>query len=398
MSLTAAPIAPRWKLATLFFINAAALGAWTVNFGNVLRTHGLEHIIGYAYACTAVAAFISPLAVGALADQAISPVRLVRWLSIAAATALTLLFTAIEHRWGPWVVLGLAQLQAICAAPIFGLNTSIVLAELGNPEKEFGPLRSLATFGWMVAGWGVSFALHADTSTTCGYAAAALYVATALFTLVLPEITPPKRSGPRDVFGLAALQLFRHRDHRVVFLAAALYNIPMAAFYPFTPIHLSNLGIEHATATMSIGQISEMISMFVLAGLIARLRLKRVFLVGIAFGALRFALCSLDTQTWLIVGISLHGFAFTLYNIVAQIYLEQRVDPALRARAQALLNVMLAGVGNFIGYIGNGFWREACMTAGHTDWSTFWRGVCAVTVLVWIWFALSYRGRQSSAS
>jgi len=397
VSLPTAPIAPRWKLATLFFINAAALGIWTVNFGNVLRTHGLEHLIGYAYACTAVASFISPLAVGALADQAISPVRLVRWLSLAAAACLTLLFSAIEHQWGAFVVLGLAQLQAICAAPIFGLSTSIVMAELGNPEKEFGPLRSLATFGWMAAGWAVSFVLHADTSTACGFAAATLYVATAAFTLALPEIAPAERDGPRDVFGLAALQLFRHRDHRVVFLTAALYNIPMAAFYPFTPIHLSNLGIEHATATMSIGQISEMISMFVLAGLIARLRLKRVFLVGIAFGILRFALCSLDTQAWLITGISLHGFAFTLYYITAQIYLEQRVDPAMRARAQALLNVMLAGFGNFIGYIGNGFWREACMTGTHTDWPTFWKGVCGATVVVWIWFALSYRGRQSAS-
>jgi predicted phage terminase large subunit-like protein len=106
------PAAPRWKLATLFFINAAALGMWTVNFGNVLRTHGLESIIGYAYACTAIAAFISPLAVGALADQAVSPLRLVRWLSVAAAFFLTLTFVAIERGWGPLTVLAFAQLLA----------------------------------------------------------------------------------------------------------------------------------------------------------------------------------------------------------------------------------------------------------------------------------------------
>jgi hypothetical protein len=93
------PTAPRWKLATLFFLSGGALGMWTVCFGNVLRTHGLEHIIGYAYACSGVAAFISPLAVGALADQSVPPMRLVRWLSLLTAGALTLLFTAIGQGW-----------------------------------------------------------------------------------------------------------------------------------------------------------------------------------------------------------------------------------------------------------------------------------------------------------
>jgi MFS family permease len=384
-------------LATLFFVNAAALGMWTVNFGNVLRTHGLEHIIGYAYACAAVAAFISPLAMGALADQAVSPLRLIRILSVLTATFLTLMFTAIERQWGAGWVLALTQIQAICAAPIFSLSTTVVMAELKDAGREFGPLRAVATFGWMAAGWMVSFILHADLSTTCGYAAAVTWLLTALVSYTLPEIPPIRRDGRRDVFGLAALQLFKHRNHRVVFLTAALYNIPMAAFYPFTPIHLTHLGVEHATAAMSIGQVSEMISMFGLAGLIARLRLKRVFLVGIAFGVLRFALCAVNTRAWLIAGVALHGFAFALYFITAQIYLEQRVDHALRARAQALLNVMLAGFGNLIGYLGNGWWRNTCTTDTGTNWTTFWTGVSAAAAVVWVWFALSYRGRGASA-
>lgn len=389
------PTAPRWKLATLFFLSGAALGMWNVNFGNVLRTHGLEHIIGYAYACAGVAAFISPLAVGALADQAVPPVRLVRWLSVMTAGALTLLFVAIEKGWGTLPVLALAQVQAICAAPLFGLCTSIVMGELNDAEKEFGPLRSLATFGWMAAGWIVSFILDADTSTVSGYAGAVAWLLTAAFTLALPELPPKPREGPRDTFGLSALSLLRDHNHRVVFIAAALYNIPMAAFYPFTPIHLTALGVDHATAATGIGQISELISMFCLAGLIARLRLKRVFLVGVSFGVLRFALCALDTKAWLITGIALHGFAFTLFFITAQIYLEQRVDPAMRARAQALLSVMLSGVGSLIGFLGNGWWRNACATPHGTDWPRFWIGVSGAAALVGVWFALSYRGRKA---
>jgi nucleoside transporter len=387
-----APASPL-KLAALFFINAAAMGMWIVPFGNVLRAHGYEDIIGYAYACSGIAAFISPLAVGALADQHVPPARLVRWLAVLTSMFLALAFAAIERHWAPLIVLGFVQMQAICAAPIFGLSTSIVLSSLRNPGREFAPLRSTATLGWMAAGWVVSFVLNGDTSTMSGYGAAATWLCTAAFTFVLPETPPLEHKEPRDMFGLAALQLFTNKDHRVVFLAAALFNIPMAAFYPYTPIHLTKLGVDHATAAMTLGQVSEVISMFGLAGLLTRWRLKWVFLAGIGFGVMRFALCALDSRAWVLAGISLHGFAFTLYFITAQIYLEQRVDPRIRARAQALLGVMVSGFGNLFGYLGSGAWRRACTAAGETDWPTFWTGTSVATAAVFVWFALSYRGR-----
>ena len=369
---------------------------WSVCFGAVLKAHGLEDIIGYAYACSGVAAFISPLVVGALADQSIPPTKLVRWLAVMAAAFLFLTFLAIERGWGVVPVLVLAQLQAICAAPIFGLATSIVFSSLADSRREFGPLRSMATFGWMCAGWAVSKVLQADVSTISGYAAAATWLATALFTLTLPEIAPIERSGEkRDVFGLAAISLLRHRDHRVVFITAALFTMPMAAFYPFTPIHLAELGVHDSTAKMTLGQVSEIISMLGLAWLLARLRLKTIFLIGIFFGVLRYALCALNTRGWLLAGVSLHGFAFTLYFVTAQIYLEQRIDPRIRVRAQALLSVMMSGFGNLFGYLGSGWWRGACTTAHITDWPLFWSGCSTAAAVVFGLFCLSYRGRAA---
>lgn len=382
-----------FRLATLFFINAAAMGMWSVPFGNILRAHGYEDIIGFAYACSGVAAFISPLAVGALADQHISPARLVRWLAVLTSIFLSLAFTAIARHWPPLIVLACVQMQAICAAPTFGLSTSIVLSSLQNPGREFGPLRSTATLGWMASGWFVSFVLNADTSTASGYAAAIVWLGTAAFTFFLPETPPLEQKEPRDIFGLAALRLFANKDHRVVFLTAALFNIPMAAFYPFTPIHLTELGVKHATAAMTLGQVSEAICMFGLAGLLTRWRLKWVFLMGIGFGVVRFALCALNSKGWVLTGIFLHGLAFTPFFITAQIYLEQRVDSRIRVRAQALLQVMVSGFGNLFGYLGSGAWRKAATTAGQTDWPLFWSGTSAAAAVVFIWFALSYRGR-----
>lgn len=396
----AAPPRPAWiergESAGLFFLHAGAVGMWQVSFGNVLKAHGLDAYIAYAYACGALSAFISPMIVGALADQRIAPTSLLRWLALAAAASLAAAFTAIEHGWNPLWMLAFLQLHSFCATPTWSLSTSVVLSRLKDPGREFGPIRAWATFGWMAAGWLVSFVLAADSSTRSGFAAAATWAAAAAFSLLLPKVPPIALTSHRTwraLLGLEALALLRHRDHRVVFITAALYNAALAAFYPFTPIHLNAIGIRHATAAMSLGQVSEIIAMFALAPLLARVRLKWVFLAGIAFAVLRYSLFILGTQPWMLLGIALHGFAFTLYFITAQLYLEQRVDPLLRARAQALLTLMVSGCGNLLGYLGSGWWRHACLVDGRTAWPTFWLGLTAATALVFVFFALSYRGQ-----
>lgn len=386
----------RSESAGLFFIHAGAVGMWQVCFGSVLKAHGLDAFIPYAYATSGVSAFISPMIVGALADQHIAPVRLLRWLAIAAAVTLALAFWAIEKAWSPLAMLAFLQLHALCATPTWGLSTSIVLSRMKHPEREFGPVRAWATFGWMSAGWLVSWVLMADTSTRSGFAAAITWAAVAAFSLLLPKVTPVATGGSRswrDLFGLEALALLRDRDHRVVFITAALYNGALSAFYPFTPIHLNSVGIQHATAAMSLGQISEIIAMFGLAPLLTRVRLKWIFLAGIGFGVLRYGLFIIGTKPWMLVGIAIHGFAFTLYFITAQLYLERRVDPLLRARAQALLTLMMAGFGSLAGSLGSGWWRQACLVDGRTQWPAFWTGMTAVTALVFIFFAVSYRGQ-----
>ncbi len=100
--------------------------------------------------------------------------------------------------------------------------------------------------------------------------------------------------------------------------------------------------------------------MFSLGGLLLRWRLKWIFACGLSFGVLRFALSAMNGKLWVLAGVLLHGCSFTLVLITAQIYLEQRVDAAWRARAQALLTLMTSGVGNLLGYLGTGWWFSAC--------------------------------------
>jgi MFS family permease len=111
-------------------------------------------------------------------------------------------------------------------------------------------------------------------------------------------------------------------------------------------------------------------------------------------GLLRFGLCALNDRKWLLIGLTLHGFSFTLFFITAQIYLNERVDPAWRARAQALMGLMNGGVGNLVGYLGTGLWFSACSRGVATRWDMFWGGLSVVIGLVLIYFLVAYRGRK----
>jgi hypothetical protein len=387
----------RARLCALFFLHAHALGLWGVNLSNVLKAHGFERLVPYVFACNSIAALISPLAVGAWADQRMAPERVLRWLGTGSAVLLTLLYVGIGHRWHAGWILVLAQVHAFWSVPTFSLTTSLILARLHGQKANFGPVRLWATLGWMSAGWVVSWVLQADASTLSGFAASAVWLLTVGFTFTLqpsPPASPGRRHTVREVLGLDALHLLRHHDHGIVFITAGLLNMVLAVFYPFTPLHLEELGVGHVTAVMSLGQITEGFAMLGLAAVMQRYRLKWVFLSGIGMGVLRYALFAVDTKAAVIAGIFLHGFCFTLFVITAQIYLERRVDASQRARAQALLTLMMSGFGNLAGTLGGGWWRGACQTAGHTDWRIFWLGMTLATTGVMVFFALAYHGRK----
>jgi MFS family permease len=146
------------ELVMLFFIQGAALGMWFVPLSTVLDAHGLHAIKPFAFACSALAAFVSPLVFGAMADRQASPVKVLRGLSLATAVAMALASTAIHCRWNPWLVLALIQLHALCTSPTFSISSTIIFARLADAKMEFGPIRAMATLGWMAGCWFVDMA------------------------------------------------------------------------------------------------------------------------------------------------------------------------------------------------------------------------------------------------
>lgn len=395
--LTTIRRAEYFELIVLFFIQGMAMAMWFVPLGSVLDSHGLHHIKPYAFAASAVAAFVSPLIFGAMADRHAAPVVVLRWLAIATAASMAMATTAIQLGWSVGIILAFVQLHALCTSPTFSIATTIVFSRLKNSQSEYGPIRSMATFGWM-AGCGIVSLLNADTSTLAGYTGTIVWIGVAAFTFLLPNVPPPESNEKttwKQRMGWDALTLLKNPDHRVVFITAMLFNATVAAMFPYTPPHLREFGFVRTTAWMTLGQTTEIIVMFTLAGMLARWRLKWVIGIGLGFTAVRYFLCAMDSKLSLLVGLTLHGAGFTLVLITTQIYLEQRIDPSWRGRAQSLLSVMTSGAGNLIGYLGSGWWFAACTTGDVTRWTFFWGGIAIAVTMVLIYFLAAYRGRVS---
>ncbi len=387
------------ELIGLFFLIGAAMGMWFVPLSSVLAAHGLAQLRPYAFATSGLAAFVSPLLFGAMADRHASPVKVLRGLALATAISMALASSAIRFGAAPGVVLGFILLHAFCSAPMWSLTSTVVFARLADAKREFGPIRAVATIGWM-SGCLLVSALGADRSTLAGYAGAGVWLVVWGFTLLLPPGAAPLPVAGltwTQRFGYDALALLRHRDHRVVFLTTALFAIPLAAFYPYTPPHLQAIGLEHTSAWMSLGQVTEVVAMLCLGTLLLRWRLKWIFACGLGLGVVRFAFCAAGPPWTLMTGLLLHGVSYTLVSITGQIYLDQRVDPAWRARGQALMSLLNSGVGSTIGYLGTGRWFAVCTVESHTRWSLFWMGLSGAMAAVLVFFLAMYRGRGGRA-
>jgi len=387
------------ELMILFFIQSVGMGVWFVPLGAILDANGLHAIKPFAFASTALAAFISPLLFGAMADRHVPPAKVLRGLAAATGVAMAIIATAIQRGWNPWLVLALIQLYSLTYAPMFSISTALVLARLADAQKEFGPIRSLATVGWMSGGLLIG-GLSLDRSPLTMYLGSIVWLLVAGFTYFLPALEIPPSAEHlswHERLGLDALTLLKDRDTRVVFITTTLFNIPLCAFYPYAPTHLHDRGFAHTSAWMSLAQVTEVIAMFSLAWLLLHWRLKWIFAAGLGVGVLRFALSGVNSDPALLLGITLHGASFVLVFITAQIYLNQRIAAGWRTRAQALLTLLNGGVGNLIGYLGGGWWFAACTTPPSTHWSRFWWGLVALVAGVLGYFLWAFRDQPAAA-
>ncbi|HSY18188.1 MAG TPA: MFS transporter [Candidatus Acidoferrales bacterium] len=286
-----------------------------------------------------------------------------------------------------WPFFGLMMVHCLLFVPTMSIVNSIAFAHLKDSQKEFGLVRMGGTIGWILAAWPFTFILvdwdkvHAanahgfvewlGTVLGSGLTGEKLKAATvwtfavagiaslllAMFSFVLPH-TPPKKAGEGAAEKLAwleALKLLKHPFVLVLWLVTLVDSFVHNCYFNWTG---SFLGADPAAGgvgipgnwimpVMSVGQIAEISTMFILGATLARLGWRTTMIVGILGHAARFAVYAFFPQhAWLIITVQiLHGICYAFFFATVYIFADAYFPKDARASAQGLFNVMILGLG-----------------------------------------------------
>ena len=388
-------------LCPAFFLLAAAPGFWIPVLANVLHAKGWGSYVTLTFMVLPLSAILSPLIFSARADQVIAAEKLLAIIVASGAILAGVAFMLLEQGTQPILFILFLGLKSLITAPAWPLLTTITLSSTDQPERDFGKIRVWGSLGWMVAGWMVSL-LAMDLSASVGWLSVGSSILAALCCLLLPHC-PPKGGPPKnvlDVLGLRAFRLFKQRDTAMFFGTAFLFSIPLAAYFMHTPQQLRFLGCEQIAAVMTVGQLTEVAAMLMMAWFLRNWSIKAIFVLALACGTLRYLLyawgASDDSLASVLLGIALHGICWTYFFEAGKVFLARRIEQAIRTQSQALLSLLTSGIGGLAGtaFVG---WAHGYLvdeTTG-TGWSDYWWLLSAVCGFCVIGFMIGYRGNQA---
>ncbi len=350
----------RLRLMIMMFLEYFIWGAWAVEMGGymgaVLRFSGIN--IAWIYNSTAIGAMISPLFLGYLADRLFSSEKMVGILHLLGAVLLAA--AATQAQFLPLFVIMVTY--GIIYTPTLALTNSISFHHIGNPDEEFPVIRMLGTIGWIVAGLIVGLVFRPNQEVLGAsaflYLAAAASLALGLFSFLLPY-TPPKARQEQEAEAPPAEEetdrqsivhlLTTDRSFLVFAVSSFLICIPLAQYYNLANLFFTQRGYPAPTALQTLGQMSEVVFMFLMPWFIARLGVKRMLALGMLAWVVRYACFGTLVFPVVLLGILLHGICYDFFFVASQIYVDNRVEVRQRARAQSFVAFLTYGAGMFVG-------------------------------------------------
>ncbi len=393
----------RARLSTMMFLEYFIWGAWYVTVGTWLSQtlHFSGEQVGLAAGSTAVGAILSPFFIGLVADKLFATQKVLAVLHLLGG----LLLFAASTRTTFIPFYALVLLYCLCFMPTLALTNSLAFRQMGDPKIEFGPIRVLGTFGWIVAGLLIG-SLRLEATQFPMRLAATASIVMAIYCLTLPH-TPPlaRESRTAGIFPKEAVSLLKERSMAVFAIASFLICIPLQFYYAFTNLFLNQTGVHNAAGKMTGGQMSELICMLLIPWFFRRLGVKYMLVAGMSAWVLRYLLFAFGNPgagMWMLWGgILLHGICYDFFFVTGQIYIDRKASLALRAAAQGLITFITYGVGMFVGSWLSGAVVEhyAIPTPGAAvqyNWHAIWifAGACSAVVLVF--FLFTFREKETT--
>jgi nucleoside transporter len=396
------------RLSVMMLLQFFIWGGWFVTMGSYLAANlaatGSQSAL--AYSTQSWGAIIAPFVVGLIADRYFNAERLLGILHLAGAALLYMLSMARTFDgFYPWLLT-----YMILYMPTLALVNAISFRQMDDPSRHFSKIRLWGTIGWIVAGLGISYVFSWDapgalaggslryTFTMC--AAASLVLGLYSFTLpgTPPRVGPTERVTLRDMLGLEALSLLKDRNFLVFFVASILICVPLAFYYQYANLFLTETHLANATGKQTLGQMSEVLFMLLLPWFLWRAGMKLTLLVGMLAWALRyflFAHGNPQSLAWmLLVGIALHGVCYDFFFVSGQIYTDARAGERCKSAAQGMITLATYGVGMLAGFWIAGQIANRYVLPGGHDWAGIWLFPAAFALAVAVLFALVFRNER----
>jgi hypothetical protein len=219
---------------------------------------------------------------------------------------------------------------------------------------ESNPVGFTAWLGTVLNSGLVGDALQAAVPWTFIVAGISSFVLAA-YSLTLPH-TPPKKveAGSDRLAWLEAVKLLRHPFVMILWLVTLIDSFVLYAYFNWTATFLVTPKAAHGVGVsgnwimpiMSIGQVMEILTMFVLGATLKRLGWKLTMIIGILGHAARFGIYAFYPEATPVIVIQLvHGICYAFFFATVYIFVDEHFPKDVRASAQGLFNAVILGIG-----------------------------------------------------
>lgn len=402
----------RLRLSVMMFLQFCVWGSWYVTLSTyLLAIHFSALSVGGIYTTVNWGAILAPVIAGMLADRFFPAQIVMAVLHLVGAAILWWISSITDPTTFFWTLL----LYSICFMPTLGLANAVSFHQMSDPGRQFPGVRVLGSFGWIVVGLMVGYGAPAvlghsieNTNLPLRFGAI-LSLAMGLYCLTLPH-TPPGNAGNRpslfQALGLETLAYMKDRSFAIFTIGSLLICIPLSFYYSFANPFLNETGMQNAVGKMTLGQVSEVVFLFLVPFFFVRLGVKKMLLVGMFAWVARYVLFALGNNGTLVgllyAGIILHGVCFDFFFVTGQIYVDQTVKRTQRASAQGFIHVVTYGVGQLIGSWAAGVvvdhYAYAQDTATLHHWEAIWTVPAVMAAVVGVLFMLFFKDPPRAAA
>jgi len=408
----------KFRLILMNFMQFFIWGAWLLTIGAYWfqnkQWSGAQ--FGAIFSTMGIASIFMPTITGIIADRFINAEKLYGIMHILGALTLFSLPLVTNPGTFFWVIL----LNMMFYMPTLSLSITVAYSALKSQNidvvKEYPPIRTWGTVGFIVALWAVSLT-HNETSANQFYIASAISLALGIYSFSLPKCPPLLNTANNKSFssrlGLNAFALFKTPRFAIFFafsllLGAALqltnaYGDTYIHDFKNVPEYKDSLAVKYPAIIMSISQISETLFILAIPFFLRKFGIKYVMLFSMLAWVLRFGLFAFGDPAgglWMIIlSCIVYGMAFDFFNISGSLFVETQAAPEIRGSAQGLFMMMVNGFGAFFGSIISGavIQKFFTMPDQSKNWNGIWLCFAAYALVIAIIFPFVFRYKHNAA-